>query len=104
MSDPARQDRGPDLRLLKFAAPILLSTLACLQIVLGLFFGLTPWKGGGFGMFSTVDSNGARSIRVMHRCGTASYATPTPVRTGPTGLTILASPAARRRVPTNTER
>lgn len=64
MSDSARQDRGPDVRLLKFVAPILLSSLACTQLVLGLFFGLTPWKGGGFGMFSTVDSNGARSLRV----------------------------------------
>lgn len=62
--DSASQDRGPDVRLLKFAAPALLSALACVQLVLGLFFGLTPWKGGGFGMFSTIDSNGARSMRV----------------------------------------
>jgi hypothetical protein len=56
--------RSIDLRVLKYAAPILLSLLACTQLVLGLNFGLTPWKGGGFGMFSTVDSPGARTVRV----------------------------------------
>ena len=56
--------RAIDIRVLKYLAPVLLATLACIQIFLGLKFELTPWKGGGFGMFSTVDSPGARSIRV----------------------------------------
>ena len=64
MSIPAHQNREPDLRLLKFAAPIVLSTLACLQIMLAMCFGLSPWKGGGFGLFSTVDNSKGRSIRV----------------------------------------
>jgi hypothetical protein len=29
---------------------------------------LTPWKGGGYGMFSTVDAGGARRIRVQLDC------------------------------------
>ena len=56
--------RSIDIRVLKYLAPALLTTLACIQLFLGLNFGLTPWKGGGFGMFSTVDSPGARTIRV----------------------------------------
>ena len=56
--------RAIDIRVLKYAAPALLTTLACLQLFLGLNFGLTPWKGGGFGMFSTVDRPSARSVRV----------------------------------------
>jgi hypothetical protein len=56
--------RAIDIRVLKYLAPVLLSTLACIQLFLGLNFELTPWKGGGFGMFSTVDSPGARSMRV----------------------------------------
>jgi hypothetical protein len=41
----------------------------CLCLVAGLHFarvvrlGQTPWKGGGFGMFSTVDSEAARYLR-----------------------------------------
>jgi hypothetical protein len=35
-----------------------------LQLFLGLNFELTPWKGGGFGMFSTVDGPGNRTVRV----------------------------------------
>lgn len=56
--------RSIDIRVLKYAAPALLTTLACTQLFFGLNFGLTPWKGGGFGMFSTIDSPGARTVRV----------------------------------------
>jgi hypothetical protein len=56
--------RSIDIRVLKYAAPILLTTLACIQIFFGLNFELTPWKGGGFGMFSTVDTPGSRTVRV----------------------------------------
>jgi len=56
--------RTIDIRVLKYTAPALLTTLACIQLFLGLNFGLTPWKGGGFGMFSTVDSPEARTVRV----------------------------------------
>lgn len=57
----ARQ--SPDTRILKYTAPVLLTLLACIQLVLGLRFDLTPWKGGGFGMFSTVDRPRARQVR-----------------------------------------
>jgi hypothetical protein len=56
--------RSIDIRVLKYAAPALLTTLACTQLFLGLNFELTPWKGGGFGMFSTLDTPSNRTVRV----------------------------------------
>ena len=41
-----------------------LAFFACLQIFFAQTRGLTPWKGGGFGMFSTVDSPDSRFLRV----------------------------------------
>jgi hypothetical protein len=45
-------------------APAILVAIACLQLYLAHVHHLTPWKGGGFGMFSTVDSRGARFLRL----------------------------------------
>ena len=42
----------------------LLLAVASAQITLALTADLSPWKGGGFGMFSTTDDAGRRSIRV----------------------------------------
>jgi hypothetical protein len=46
-------------------APLLLLGLAFAQIAGFAAFGLSPWKGGGFGMFSTNDHGGFRSVRVV---------------------------------------
>lgn len=48
---------------LRFAAPILLVLVAVIQNVVAHTTTLTPWKGGGFGMFSTVDDPDARWVR-----------------------------------------
>lgn len=48
----------------RFLPAGILVVLACWQIFLAQTRGLTPWKGGGFGMFSTVDSPGSRFLRV----------------------------------------
>ena len=50
-------------RILIYAAPVLLIFIAGIQIYLAHTQNLTAWKGGGFGMFSTVDSSGARFFR-----------------------------------------
>ena len=39
--------------------------VAALQIGLAAFVDLTPWCGGGFGMFSTLDSRSARAVRAV---------------------------------------
>jgi hypothetical protein len=51
-----------DLRRLP---PILLAVVAVSQIVLALTMDLTAWKGGGFGMFSTLDHGAYRGVDVL---------------------------------------
>lgn len=45
-------------------APALLTLVAVNQIQMTKTSDLTPWKGGGFGMFSTIDGPTQRSVRV----------------------------------------
>jgi hypothetical protein len=48
------------------AVPVaLLLAMACVQVTLVRTAGLSPWKGGGFGMFSTTDDAGRRRVRVF---------------------------------------
>lgn len=44
--------------------PLLLCAVAIVQIALANTLGLTPWKGGGFGMFSTLNHSGYRGVDV----------------------------------------
>jgi len=44
-------------------APVLLCAVALLQMAVSARTPLSPWKGGGFGMYSGVDSIAARWIR-----------------------------------------
>jgi hypothetical protein len=44
---------------------IALVLLACVQVGLVFVADLSPWKGGGFGMFSTNDHGSFRSVRVF---------------------------------------
>ena len=43
----------------------LLTVVALLQIGMAKSAGLTPWKGGGFGMFSTLDHGAYRGVDVV---------------------------------------
>jgi hypothetical protein len=43
----------------------LLMAVASVQVVLTRASGLSPWKGGGFGMFSTTDDSGRRRVKVF---------------------------------------
>ena len=43
----------------------LLLAIACGQVMLARTGDLSPWKGGGFGMFSTTDDGGRRQVRVF---------------------------------------
>jgi hypothetical protein len=56
--------RGSDRwRMLLPVALLLL--VAGTQVILARTSGLSPWKGGGFGMFSTTDDSGRRRVRVF---------------------------------------
>lgn len=52
------------LLLRRWTIPALLAIVAVVQIVRARTLDLTPWKGGGFGMFSSVDTLDARFLRV----------------------------------------
>jgi hypothetical protein len=55
----------PAARALPLLAPAVLCALALSQMVLAGTIHLSPWKGGGFGMFSTNDHGGFRSLRAL---------------------------------------
>lgn len=52
-------------RRLAWLPAVVLTAMALSQITCATTSVLTPWKGGGFGMFSTIDSIGRRSLRVF---------------------------------------
>ena len=49
---------------LAYLAPALLAAVAVAQFAVAQTTSLSPWKLGGFGMFSTADEAGARILRV----------------------------------------
>jgi hypothetical protein len=53
------------MKLLKYFPFILLLLVAVNQFRLVKQRELTPWKGGGFGMFSTTDARNARALRIF---------------------------------------
>ena len=50
---------------LRFLPVALLLGVAVWQLVLAFTANLSPWSGGGFGMFSTTDSPSHRHLRVV---------------------------------------
>ena len=52
-------------RLLPYVPSLLLVCVALCQVGLAYTVDLSPWLGGGFGMFSTVDDGVNRSVRVF---------------------------------------
>ena len=57
-------ERARASRWLPALPPLLLVAVACAQVVLVRQRALSPWKGGGFGMFSTLDARPFRYLRV----------------------------------------
>jgi hypothetical protein len=57
----------PQGRRRALVAPGLLVGLALAQIAAFAAFDLSPWKGGGFGMFSTLDHGAFRRVRMIER-------------------------------------
>ena len=49
----------------RFVPVILLIAIATSQIALARAFDLTPWKGGGFGMFATLDHAAFRRVDIV---------------------------------------
>lgn len=61
---PRDRDSRPGWTLNDYLAPALLVLVAGVQFFSAFANDQTPWKGGGFGMFSTVDSPGARYLKI----------------------------------------
>jgi hypothetical protein len=59
---PSPPPRAPRRALL---APALLVALALAQLAAWQCAALSPWKGGGFGMFATTDHGAFRLVRVV---------------------------------------
>jgi hypothetical protein len=62
MRSPTIAGRGGRLRAA--VGPALLLAVLASHVSLRTSANLTPWKGGGFGMFSTIDSPATRQVRV----------------------------------------
>lgn len=52
-------------RAIALVPAAVLAAVAVGQMVVAYSSDLSPWKGGGFGMFSTIDSPGARVVRAF---------------------------------------
>ncbi|HET7220971.1 MAG TPA: hypothetical protein VFJ02_23115 [Vicinamibacterales bacterium] len=52
-------------RLALVLPAVLLLTVASVQMALARYAGLSPWKGGGFGMFASVDGQPFRWLRIV---------------------------------------
>ena len=61
---PSLRPRAIAARLwqVHLAAPALLLAVAAVQLALTRTSHLSPWKGGGFGMFATLDGPGSRRL------------------------------------------
>jgi hypothetical protein len=68
------------LRTLATASPaILLTVVALAQMVMARTADLSPWKGGGFGMFASADGLPFRSVRLYVTATDRSEETPVPL-------------------------
>lgn len=65
-------------RLAPWLAPVALVAIALHQIALAHLADLSPWKGGGYGMFSTTDHGDARRLRVFALDGGGERRVPIP--------------------------
>jgi hypothetical protein len=76
--DHSRERRERWRRAAPFIAPALLAGVALIQIVRVHTGPLTAWKGGGFGMFSTVERPEIHLLRCFAVEGTRERALPVP--------------------------
>ena len=81
-------------RLLRVAAPSVLVLVASLQLYLAHTHNLSPWKGGGFSMFSAVDRSDRRIVRCYLE--TPQGKVPAPVPDSELRKRVRAMPTAGR--------
>jgi hypothetical protein len=74
---PGRRARARAARL-ALLPPALLALLGVAQIALSFGADLSPWKGGGFGMFASTDHGGFREVRVVAETAEGERRVPIP--------------------------
>jgi hypothetical protein len=75
---PARRAARTGAARLPLLPPALLALLGVVQIALAFGAGLSPWKGGGFGMFASTDHGGFREVRVLAETAEGEQRVPIP--------------------------
>ncbi len=83
-------------RSLRWLAPALLLAVAANQIWLSFRADLTPWCGGGFGMFSTVDGRFARHLHAFALSPSLRVELAIPVELRESALAAVALPSESR--------
>ena len=73
----------------------LLVTIACCQIALTRTSSLSPWKGGGFGMFASLDGMGFRSVRLFVEAPSRSEELAVPDSLAGDAMKVAALPTER---------
>jgi hypothetical protein len=92
---PRVRDRA--LRLAaRYGAPALLAAVAVVQSWQSERLDLSPWKGGGFGMFSTVDAPKARFLRLFLETPEGEVPVPPPASLARSLREVQTLPTARR--------
>jgi hypothetical protein len=84
------------VRWLRYLAPALLVAVAGLQLWAVRATDLSPWLGGGFGMFSTTDSWGRRHLHAWAVSPGVRRELAVPPAGGPLARAALAQPTAAR--------
>ncbi|MGI8982423.1 MAG: hypothetical protein ACR2FY_24590 [Pirellulaceae bacterium] len=79
-----------------FLAPVCLCAVAALHLYRVSACGQTPWKGGGFGMFSTVDSEDNRFLRCRKVEQAKDVAVPVPRYLSREELRLRVAPTSAR--------
>lgn len=80
----------------RYGAPVLLAAVALVQSVQVQRLDLSPWKGGGFGMFSTVDTPKARFLRLYLVIDRGEVPVPVPAELARPILEVQTLPTERR--------
>lgn len=80
----------------RYGAPVLLAAVALVQSVQVQRLDLSPWKGGGFGMFSTVDTPKARFLRLYLVTDRGEIPVPVPAALARPILEVQTLPTERR--------